>query len=445
MSLPAADAIQPEYTQPLITRDHPEYHTARSVWNGMIDRHPLLIAQPVDAAEVARAVRLAVESGLPLAVKGGGHGVAGKAVCDDGIVIDLCQMNAASVDPVARTATVQGGALLRTLDSAGQEHGLATTAGIFRHTGVVGLALGGGVGLLMRHYGMTCDNLLSAEVVTADGRILRASEEENPDLFWGLRGGGGNFGVVTEMVFRLYPLTQVVGGRMRFDAASVERLLPLYCEVMAEAPDDLQIYFGYGTDLERASASIVICYSGNEDIGEAVAERFRALDPFFDSVAPMPYLALQQTWDDSFPHGHHSYWKSSFLTAISEDALGAMWEAVQRSGFSNCSFDLEPMGGAVGRVDPTATPIFDRDAAGNLLITTGWTDPAESDARIAWIRETFAAGQPFCKAAGYANYMDRGDEHRTEAVYNGNFDRLRAVKRQYDPGNLFRPSANIVP
>jgi FAD/FMN-containing dehydrogenase len=241
------DALQQHLRAPLVTRSHGAYDDARRVWNGMIDRRPLLIAQPESTAEVVAAVAFAQAHGLPLAVKGGGHGVAGRAVCDDGLVVDLSRLRGVQVDPVARTASVQGGATLRALDAAAQAHGLATTAGIYRETGVVGLALGGGVGLLMRRYGLTCDNLLAAEVVTADGQVLEASEHEHPDLFWGLRGGGGNFGVVTRMDFRLHPLSHVTAGRITYDFADAAAVGQVYREVLADAPDELQAYLSYGT------------------------------------------------------------------------------------------------------------------------------------------------------------------------------------------------------
>jgi FAD/FMN-containing dehydrogenase len=239
---PAFDALQVQVRAPLVTRSHPSYDGARRVWNGMIDRRPHLVVQPESAEEVAAAIAFAREHDLPLSVKGGGHGVAGRAVCADGLVIDLSRMNAVHVDPAARTATVQGGATLRGLDAASQAHGLATTAGIYRETGVAGLALGGGVGLLMRRFGLTCDNLLSAEVVTADGWVLEASENEHPDLFWALRGGGGNFGVVTRMNFRLHPLTQVVGGELVYAFDDALALGGVYREVMADASEEFEAY-----------------------------------------------------------------------------------------------------------------------------------------------------------------------------------------------------------
>jgi FAD/FMN-containing dehydrogenase len=444
---PAFDALQRQVRAPLVTRSHPAYEGASRVWNGMIDRHPLLIVQPECAREVAAAIGFAREHGLPLSVKGGGHGVAGKAVCDDGLVVDLSAMGAVRVDPAARTATVQGGATLRALDFATQAHGLATTAGIYRETGVAGLALGGGVGLLMRRFGLTCDNLLAAELVTADCRVLEASEGEHTDLFWALRGGGGNFGVVTRMDFRLFPLTHVFGGRLVYEFEDALALGRVYQDVMADALEELQAYLSYavGSGGEK-TVSVILCHCGPREAGEAVLERFRRFRrPVAERVGWIPYLQMQQHWDEAFPSGLLRFWKSSFLATISDDALRVCQEAIARQTLPNCHIDVEPMGGAIARVAPDATAFADRDAASTLLIATGWADPRETEARVAWARETWSAGQPYAKPSAYVNYLDQGDDQRTEAVYGANFQRLVEVKRIYDSENLFRHNANVRP
>ena len=311
---------------------------------------------------------------------------------------------------------------------------------------MAGLALGGGVGLLMRRYGLTCDNLLAAEVVTADGRVLEASENENPELFWALRGGGGNFGVVTRMDFRLYPLTHVFGGRLTYDFADALALGRVYRDVMADASEELQAYLTYSTGDGEKSASVVLCHCGSREAGEAVLDRFRRFRrPVVEHVKWIPYLQMQQHWDDSFPAGKLHFWKSSFLATISDDAIRIGHEAIARQSMPGCAVDLEPMGGAISRVAPDATAFADRDAASTLLITTGGTDPRETEARIAWARETWNAFQPYAKPSAYVNYLDQGDEHRTEAVYGPNFQRLVEVKRMYDPGNFFQHNANIRP
>ncbi len=443
----AIDALQKQVHAPLVTRSHPAYDGARRVWNGMIDRRPLLIVHPESAWEVAAAVAFAREHELPLSVKGGGHGVAGRAICDDGLVVDLSRMSAVHVDPAACTATVQGGATLRALDAASQAHGLATTAGIYRETGVAGLALGGGVGLLMRRYGLTCDNLLAAEVVTADGRVLEASESEHPDLFWALRGGGGNFGVVTRMDFRLYPLTHVFGGRLTYDFEDALALGRFYRDVMADAPEELQAYLTYavGSDGEK-TASVMLCHCGPREAGQAVLNQFRGFRrPVAEQVGWITYLQMQQHWDDAFPSGKLHFWKSSFLATISDDALRICQEAIARQSLPGCEVDIEPMGGAISGVTSDATAFVERDAASTLIIATGWADPRESEARIAWARETWSAAQPSAKPSAYVNYLDDDDDHRTEAVYGANFRRLVEIKRTYDPENVFRHNANIRP
>ena len=446
MDAPAIDGLRQRVRAPIITRSHPDYERARRVWNGMVDRHPLLIVQPESAAEVAAAVDLARQHGLPLSVKGGGHGVAGRAVCDDGLVVDLSRMRGVRVDPAGRVATVQGGATLRALDAGAQAHGLATTAGVYRETGVVGLALGGGVGLLMRRFGLTCDNLLAAEVVAADGRVLEVSDSQHPDLFWALRGGGGNFGVVTRMDFRLFPLTHVLGGRMTYAFEGAPGLGRVYEDLMADGPDELQAYLTYGTSAGGKTASVMLCHSGADGEGAAVHRRFRrAAPPIADRVERITYLRMQQHWDDSFPEGRLWYWKSSLLTEISEDVLRLFAEAVARQPLPDCNVDIEPMGGAITRVASDATAFADRDAASTLLITSAWTDPRETEARIGWVRETWAALQPYAKPSVFVNYMDQGDEDRTEATYGPNLRRLVAVKRTYDPENVFRSTANIRP
>jgi FAD/FMN-containing dehydrogenase len=441
------DALQKQVRTPLITRLHPAYDSVRRVWNGMIDRHPLLVVQPESTPEVAAAITFAREHGLPLSVKGGGHGVAGRAVCDDGVVIDLARMAAVSVDPATRTATVQGGATLRALDAGSQAHGLATTAGIYHETGVAGLALGGGVGLLMRRFGLTCDNPLAAEVVTADGRVLEASEREHSDLFWALRGGGGNFGAVTRMDFRLFPLTHVFGGRITYAFADAPALGHVYQEVMTDAPEELQAYLSYGVDDGgEKTASVILCHCGPREAGEHVLDRFRRFRrPVTERVGSITYLQMQQHWDDAFPSGLLRFWKSSFLATISDDALRVCQEAIARQSLASCHVDLEPMGGAIARVASDATAFADRDAASTLLIATGWADPRETEARVAWARETWSAAQPYAKASAYVNYLDQGDEQRTEAVYGANFGRLVEIKRAYDPDNVFRHNANILP
>jgi FAD/FMN-containing dehydrogenase len=275
---------------------------------------------------------------------------------------------------------------------------------------------------------------------------VTTSETEHPDLFWALRGGGGNFGVVTRMVFQLHPLTEVLGGRLVYDFADALELGRYYADVMADAPNDLQAYLSYGFDDGGRTASVIFFHCDTAADGESALEGFRRFcRPIAEDVVRKSYLAMQQTWDDSFPAGKLRFWKSSFLSAISDEALRVCQEAIARAELPNCHIDVEPMGGAIARIAPEATAFADRDAASTLLIATGWTDPAESEARFAWARAAFAAAQPYAKSSAYINYLDQGDEHRTAAAYGPNLERLIQVKRSYDPENRFRPNANIVP
>lgn len=443
-TLPISD-LQHRIRAEIIVPTHPAYERARQVWNAMIDRRPLLIAQPENAVEVAAAVRFAREHDLPLSVKGGGHGVAGKAICDDGVVIDLTRIADVEVDPELRIARVQGGATLRTFDAGAQAFGLATTAGVYRQTGVAGLTLGGGLGLLMRKYGLTCDNLLAAEVVTASGEILETNDSEHPDLFWGLRGGGGNFGVVTRMDFRLHPLTHVTGGRLTYSFDDALEIGRFYRDMMAGAPDDLQAYMSLGTTKTGPAISMTFCHSGSPGEAEAALAKLRSFrSPIKDGVARIPYLDMQKHWDDSFPDGASTYWKSNFLSSLSDDVLHLVIDAITGGRFPNLNVDFEHLGGCVSRVAPDATAFAARDAACTLLVTTGWTDPAEHDARIAWVRETWSAAQPYSNTTAYINYLDQGDDARTEAAFGPNFRRLAEIKRRYDPDNVFRPHGNIL-
>ena len=276
--------------------------------------------------------------------------------------------------------------------------------------------------------------------------MLEASERDHPDLFWALRGGGGNFGVVTRMDFRLFPLTHVFGGGLVYDFADAVALGRFYRDVMADAPEELQAYLTYSTGDGEKTASVVLCHCGPREAGEAVLERFRRFRrPVAERVGWITYLQMQQHWDDAFPAGKLHFWKSSFLAAISDDAIRIGHEAIARQSLPGCEIDLEPMGGAVARVAPDATAFADRDAASTLIIATGGTDPRETEDRVAWARETWTAFQPYAKASAYVNYLDQGDDHRTEAVYGANYPRLVEVKRRYDPDNVFRHNANIRP
>jgi FAD/FMN-containing dehydrogenase len=423
------------------------YDDARHVWNAMIDKYPAMIAQCSNASDVAKAVRFAREHGLPLTVKGGGHGVAGKAVTDGGLMIDLSPMQGIAIDAERRVAHVEGGVTWGAFDAATQAAGLATTGGVVATTGVIGLTLGGGIGFLMRHFGLSCDNLLAAEVVTADGNLLTASESAHPDLFWGLRGGGGNFGVVTTMTFRLHEVTSVLGGLIVHPLADAAEVLRFYRDFTAAAPDALgtNLSFAPGPDGEPAIA-FSVCYSGPLAEGERVLQPLRDFGrPIADMVRVMSYREIQTLFLDAYPPGQLNYWKSSFLDRLDDEFLERVIERYTAAPSPHLHLHLEHLGGAVGRVRPAVTAFSERSAGFTVIVVGAWVDPEEMEERVRWVRETWQELSLFARDSGYINYMAAGDEARTEAAYGANYARLAALKATYDPTNLFRHNQNIQP
>jgi len=378
----------------LITADDPDYDTARAVWNGAVDRRPQLIARCSGVADAAAAVRFARDHDLGIAVRGGGHNVAGTAVCDDGIVIDLSAMRAVWVDPVGRTALVQGGALWGDVDHETQAYGLATTGGIVGHTGVAGLTLGAGIGFLMRKHGLTIDNLLAAEVVTAEGSIVRAAADEHPDLFWALRGGGGNFGVVTTFQFALHPVgPTVMAGPVFWAADDTTDVLRFYRDFTAEAPDELGTVVRLGTvpplpviaeDLHwRPALAVACCYAGAVEEGKRVVGELRGFGkPLVDLLSPTPYTAFQGALDDTVLHGWHYYWKSTNLAGLSDDTIAIVADHAYTAGSPRSYSAMFHMGGAVARVPHDSTAYGARDVSHNIIIDAVWL-PDESGERAA--------------------------------------------------------------
>ncbi len=432
------------------------YDDARRVWNGMIDRRPAVIVRCRGAADVMAAVDLAREQELLLSVRGGGHSFPGKSVCDDGLMIDLSPMRAVRVDPEARRARVQGGATWADVDHETQAFGLATTGGLISHTGVAGLTLGGGIGYLARKHGLALDNLVGTDVVTADGELVHASESENPDLFWGLRGGGGNFGVVTSFEFRLHELgPEVLGGFLIHPFEAAADGLRFYREFMAEAPDELTCYPLLGNvppeppfpeaQQGRTALYFAVCYAGPVADGEEALRPLREFgDPMLDAVQPMPYTALQRSFDEAQQPGNRWYLKSLFCDEISDASIETLLERVDPLSGPLTFAWFEPMGGAIGRVDPGATAYPHRNAGYTFAVAPGWHDPAGDDRHIAWARELFDAMKPYGSGV-YVNYLDRDEDERIRAAYGDNFDRLVALKEEWDPGNLFRMNQNIEP
>ena len=431
----------------LIQRGDPRYEEARKVFNGMIDKRPALIVRCAGAADVIAAVNFARETRLLPAIRGGGHGVTGNAVCDDGLVIDLSAMRSVHVDRKNQTAQAEGGATWGDFDHETQAFGLATTGGIVPTTGIAGLTLGGGIGYLNRAYGLACDNLLSADVVTADGRLLRASAEEHQDLFWGLRGGGGNFGVVTSFQYRLHRVGPVLGGEIVYPLNKATQVLRFYRDWSTEAPDELRADATLLSGPEGPALAIIVCYCGALEKGEKLLRSLRSFgSPIVDTVAPVPYAAVQNLLTAVFRPGLLHYWKSGFVRAFSDDAIDAVVDFFTGAvpGFF-AAIAIEHLGGAVGRIPPQYTAFGHRDAHHSLLVLRMWQDPSESAVNIDWARRCYQTAEPFLKAGGYVNYLGDEGESRVMAAYGANYERLGAIKKKYDPTNFFHLNQNIKP
>ena len=426
------------------------YEAARIVWNAMIDNRPALIARCAGAADVIHSVNFAHTHKLLVAVRGGGHDVAGTAVCDGGLVIDLSRMKGIRVDPTRRTVRAEPGLTWGEFDQETQAFGLATTGGFVPTTGIAGLTLGGGLGYLMRRFGLVCDNLLSVDIVTAEGRLLTASETENEDLFWGVRGGGGNFGIVTSFEYELHPVgPMVLGGLILHPLDRAKEIAQLYREVTSTAPDELTSHLAFVTSPEgQPVVAFIICYSGPIDEGEEVIRPLREFGPpAADMAGPMPYTAIQALGGDLYPDGRWNYWKSNFLQVLSDEAIDTMIEQFSAVPSPFSAAALEHLDGGVSRVGEDETAFGDRSAPYSLIITSEWVDPAETDRNVQWARNFWEAMQPFTRDAVYVNYMDIRDEaDRIRAAYGADkYERLVALKNKYDPTNLFRLNKNIQP
>jgi FAD/FMN-containing dehydrogenase len=441
----------------LVAPGDPDYEVRRRVWNGMVDRRPALIARCDGEDDVVAALRAAREQGLVVAVRGGGHNVAGNAVCDGGLVIDLSSLKGIEVDAAARTARVAPGVLLGELDRATQAVGLATPTGNVSLTGVAGLTLGGGLGWIARKHGPACDNLIAADVVTADGERVRASAEENPDLLWGLRGGGGNFGVVTSFEYRLHPLgPEIIAGGVLHSFADAAEVFRFFAEFVATAPEELSVV----ASTFRASAAmpipaalvdqlvivLAVCYAGDRADGERALAPLRAFGhPLADFIAPMPYTALQSASDASYPNGRHNYWKSHFVDEINDDVIATLLDHAPRMTSPLSSFYFQHLGGAISRRRADEAAFGHRNAAFDFTVLTVWEDAAETDTHLTWARDFFAAMQPHATGV-YVNNLGLEGSDRVKAAYAPDtYRRLVALKDIYDPENVFRLNQNIAP
>jgi FAD/FMN-containing dehydrogenase len=451
MGDPLSQLVAKGFAGHLLRSGEPGYDQARHVHNGLIDKHPALIARCCGAADVTDTVRIARELGLEIAVRGGGHNVAGRATTEGGIMIDLSAMRGVHVDPRRATARAQGGTTWAEFNRETQLHGLATTGGVVSTTGIAGLTLGGGIGWLMGRHGLALDNLLSAEVVLADGSIVMASLDERPDLFWALRGGGGNFGVVTSFEYRLHPVgPMVTAGLIAYPFATAWDLLRTYRDITAELPDDMMVFAGllHAPDGSGEKlAGLVVFHCGPSEVAARALAPIRAFGtPLIDAIATMPYTAANGMLDAGYPKGALNYWKSSFLGLLSDAALQAMIDCFARCPAPMGQLLIEHLHGAVTRVAPTDTAFPHRTAGYNMLVLSQWTDQAATEACVAWARDSYAALQPHASGGRYVNYLgdDEGDGALATA-YGPNYRRLQQVKAKYDPENVWRLNQNIQP
>lgn len=453
----AMQALRGQFRGALLRPEEEGYDEARRIWNGAIDRYPALIARCAGADDVVAGVRFAREHDLPISVRGGGHAVAGHAVCDGGVMIDLSLMKAIRVDPTTRTARAAGGLLWREFDLATQPFGLATTGGIISHTGIGGLTLGGGLGHLMRKHGLTVDNLLSVDLVTANAERVHVDAETAPDLFWGLRGGGGNFGIATSLEYRLHMVGPLVlAGPIVWPLDQGREVFRFLRGFAHEAPEELGITFAaflappmpflpaaaYG----KPAVALIPVWAGDLTDGERAVAPLRAIGtPLGELVRPMPYLAVQMMLDNGAPHGRHYYWKAHRVPRLTDEVIDAILERIETMTSPFSQVAGWAVGGAVSRIDPAATAVGDREPGFEVNIAAAWPPSGPGGERhVAWVREGWDRMRPY--AAGvYANFLSDEGAEGLDAAYGGRLQRLMALKDRYDPENVFRLNANIPP
>lgn len=423
------------------------YDQARKVWNGMVDRHPGAVVFCVGPDDVVAAVNFARSRSLLVAVRAGGHNIGGASVCQDGLVIDLSRMKQIEVDPIKRTARAEAGLNLGEFDAATQALGLATTMGVNADTGIAGLTLGGGFGKLGRKYGLSCDNLISVEIVTADGRLLHASGTEHSDVFWAIRGGGGNFGIVTSFEYRLFPVgPMLLAGSIAYPYDRARDAMRFYQTFASTAPDELSLDAALATTpLGERVFSISVCYVGPIDEGERAVKSLRAYGaPIQHQIEPRSYVEIQSAGDAIFPRGRRYYWKAQFLRELSDAAIDTLLRAYA-SAPAESLLVLQHVGGAIARIPVTDTPYANRDALYDCFPISIWDNPEEDATHIRWARELWEAMRPFSTGGVYANNLGEEGAERIAAAYGENYGRLRALKRKYDPTNFFRLNQNIKP
>ena len=451
------EALRGQVRGALCFPGEPGYEQARTLWNAMIDRRPAAVVRAVGAADVRHAVRFASERGLVLSIRGGGHNIAGNAVSDGGLMIDLSPMKSVRIDPVARTARVEPGVTLGELDREAQAFGLATPLGINSTTGVAGLTLGGGFGWLSRSLGLTIDNLLSVDVVTAEGDLLHASDVEHPDLFWALRGGGGNFGIATSFEFRLHPVgPELLCGLVVHPLSRGSEVLSGYRAALAHAPDELSCWgvvrkappLPFLPEEVHGQEVVVLalCHAGSIDEGrKAIAPLQRLGEPFAEAIGPTPYAAWQTSFDPLLAPGARNYWKSHDLRALDDAAIAVLLEYAGRLPSPECEVFIGQLGGAINRVPPEATAYPHRDVEFVVNVHARWRSASDDARCIRWARELFDAMAPHATGGVYVNFMPEDEGQRVQGAYGGNYPRLTQLKAKYDPGNVFRMNQNIRP
>ena len=456
MTKPTLEQLRGACRGQIVTPDDPDYEAARKVHNGMIDRRPAVIVRAADVADVMATVDYARDSGLDLSVRGGAHSVPGFGTNDGGVVLDLGRMKGIRVDPASRTVRAEGGCTWGDFFHATYPFGLATTGGIISTTGIGGLTLGGGIGHLSRGHGLSIDNLLSADVITAEGRRAVANEHENPDLFWALRGGGGNFGVVTSFEYRVHPVKDVFVGLFFFEVSAAKEVLEFYRDYIAKAPEEMGAFFAWQIAPplpfipEKRHGEpfclIVACWAGPLERGEDALRPIRQAGPIAaELVTPMPFPALNSAFDALLPPGLQHYWKASFATSLTDGAIAAHMQHGPQVPVVNSTVHIYPINGACMRVRSDATAFAYRDAQFATVIAGMWPNAADNAKNIKWVKDYYAALQPDSTAGGYVNFMAGDDQGRIRDNYKGNYERLVAIKRQYDPGNVFHMNQNIKP
>jgi len=447
MNQAAVEELKKQVRGEVLRQSERGYDEARSIYNAMIDRRPALVVLCAGTADAAASVRFAREHNLPLSIRGGGHNVAGNAVCDGGLMLHMGKLKGVQVDVKNRTATAQPGVTLGDYDRATTSLDLVTPVGVVSGTGIAGLTLGGGLGWLMGKYGLACDNLIGAEVVTAEGKIVQASEAENADLLWGLRGGGGNFGIVTEFRYRLHPLENTIGGLLIYPLEKSKEVLRFFREITPQCPDDLAVAAALLNAPDGTPVSaFVVCYNGDPKQGEKILAPIRAFGPpVADAVGPVPFIQQQTLFDPAYPPGRFHYWKAGFMNSLPEEAIDVAIEHFARRPSPMTALMFEHMHGAASRVPADATAFAHRFNHYNFSAFGVWENAKDNEVNRKWVQDFWQAARPYLSGRAYVNYLSQEGADRVREAYGPNYERLAALKKKYDPTNFFRLNQNIPP